>query len=48
MAMVREFEDTAEKLGHISLVKEAANQSRCRGDGAPVAAVVPKSNLHKA
>lgn len=25
MAMVREFEDAAEKLGHILLVKEAAN-----------------------
>ena len=45
MAMVREFEERAEELGHSSLVKEAAKYTEEMG---LQAARVPKFNLHKA
>ena len=44
MAMVREFKERAEVLGHSSLVKEAARYA----EQMEIAARGPKSNLHRA
>ena len=45
MAMVRQFEERVEELGHSSLVKGAAKYTEEMG---LQAARVPKFNLHKA